>query len=601
MQKHLLKIFFIVFFVLFGVLLSKNIAPHYIRNISSASEMYMDVEGTDIKGEKISLPYTLKNVEKGAKIHLYNDFVISSNDMMYIKTVYAPLRITADNAEIYSYGQKGTYPDILKDPPTQVCLINIPTAERVTHIEFIYEFPYDRDNLSLSPPLYGEGSDLMRYLFFKMSVPFVLSILQIFIGAFLIIMFIALLPSEIKASSLMWLGLFGISFGLWSLCECNFTVLIVQRPYLLYIGAFMGMFVTSLPILMFTRCIQDKKSKVLDALTAVTAVSVLAAVILQLSGRLPFHKSMFFFHYLMLANFIAMCTIVCIRGTKDKNMKRFSAAYVAMTFFVMLELINYSLNFVSYNTLFFQIGVLVFLVMNEYLTGIDLRNIVMLRTENRRLAENMAIMEKQMTAQYESGRMLIDTAEELKRQRHDLKHQYIVLDGFIDEKEYGKAKAYIEKLIKAIPQDNVKVYCRNDALNAIITYYAKAAEDNNIKYDISLEIPPEISKGSDLTESQLCMVFGNLLENAVEACCRTESQGRFIKLCSYIKAGILYIAMDNNCDGNIHIENGGFISSKRNEIGTGINSITAIAKKHGGDAKFNVNGDIFESSVYICI
>lgn len=599
MQKHLLKIFFIVFFVLFGVLLSKNIAPHYIRNISSASEMYMDVEGTDIKGEKITLPYSLKNVEKGAKIHLYNDFVISSNDMMYIKTVYAPLRITADNAEIYSYGQKGTYPDILKDPPTQVCLINIPTAEKVTHIEFIYEFPYDRDNLSLSPPLYGEGSDLMRYLFFKMSVPFVLSILQIFIGAFLIIMFIALLPSEIKASSLMWLGLFGISFGLWSLCECNFTVLIVQRPYLLYIGAFMSMFVTSLPILMFTRCVQDKKSKVLDALTAVTAVSVLAAVILQLSGRLPFRKSMFFFHYLMLVNFIAMCTIVCIRGTKDKNMKKFSAAYVAMTFFVMMELINYSLNFVSYNTLFFQIGVLVFLVMNEYLTGIDLRNVVMLRTENRRLAENMAIMEKQMTAQYESGRMLIDTAEELKRQRHDLKHQYIVLDGFIDEKEYGKAKAYIEKLIKAIPQDNVKVYCRNDALNAIITYYAKAAEDNNIKYDIGLEIPPEISKGSGLTDTQLCIIFGNLLENAIEACCRTENENRFIKLSSNIKAGMLYIAMDNSCDGNIRIENGGFISSKRNEIGTGINSITAIVKKYGGNAKFNVNGNVFESSVCI--
>ncbi len=601
MQKYLSKVFFVVFFVLFGVLLSKNIAPHYIRNISSASEMYMDVEGTDIKGEKISLPYTLKNVEKGTKIHLYNDFVISTNDMMYVKTVYAPLQVTADNAEIYSYGKKGTYPDIMKDPPTQVCLINIPTAQKVTHIEFVYEFPYDRDNLSLSPPLYGEGSDLMRYLFFKMSVPFVLAILQIFIGAFLIIMYIALLPSKIKASSLMWLGLFGISFGLWSLCECNFTVLIVQRPYVLYVGAFMSMFVTSLPILMFTRCIQDKKSRVLDVLAAVTAVSVLAAVILQLSGRLPFHKSMFFFHYLMLVNFVAMCTNVCIKGTKDKNIKKFSAAYVAMTFFVMLELINYSLNFVSYKTLFFQIGVLVFLVMNEYLTGIDLRNIVILKAENRRLTENMRIMEKQMTAQYESGRMLIDTAEELKRQRHDLKHQYIVLNGFIDEKEYGKAKAYIEKLIKAIPQDNVKVYCRNDALNAIITYYAKAAEENNINYDIRLEIPSEVSNFSNLTETQLCIVFGNLLENAVEACCRTESQGRFIKLCSYIKAGMLYITMDNNCDGNIHMENGAFISSKRNEIGTGINSITAIAKKHGGDAKFNVKGDIFESSVCICI
>ena len=596
MQRYLPKICFIVFLILFGTLLSKNITPpHYIRGISSAYEMYMDVEGTDIKGEKITLPYSLKNIKKGTKIHLYNDFVISPNDMMYIKTVYAPLRVIANEAEIYRYGCKGTYPDILKDPPTQVCLINIPTAQEVTHIELIYEFPYERDNLSLSPPLYGEGSDLMRYLFLKMFVPFILPVLQLFIGAFLIIMFAALLPSEINANSLLWLGLFGITFGLWSLCECNFTVLIVQSPYVLYIGAFMSMFVSSLPILLFTGCILERKSRLLDTLTAITAVSVLTAVILQLSGKVPFHKSMFFFHYLMLVNFISMCLIVCVRGVKDKNTSRFSAAYIAMTIFVMLELLNYSLDFVDYKTLLFQTGVLIFLVMNEYLTGMHLRNIVILRAENRRLSENMAIMEKQMAAQYESGRMLIETAEELKRQRHDLKHQYIVLDGFINEKEYDKAKAYIEKLIKAIPQDKVKVYCRNDALNAIITYYARSAEENNIKYDISLEIPDETS----LTDTQLCIIFGNLLENAIEACCRTENENRFIKLSSNIKAGMLYIAMDNSCDGNIRIENGGFISSKRNEIGTGINSITAIVKKYGGNAKFNVNGNVFESSVCI--
>ena len=95
-------------------------------------------------------------------------------------------------------------------------------------------------------------------------------------------------------------------------------------------------------------------------------------------------------------------------------------------------------------------------------------------------------------------------------------------------------------------------------------------------YDISLEIPDETS----LTDTQLCIIFGNLLENAIEACCRTENENRFIKLSSNIKAGMLYIAMDNSCDGNIRIENGGFISSKRNEIGTGINSITAIVKKY---------------------
>lgn len=598
-SKRLPEIYFVFILILMGMLLSKNIAPpQYFNSISSANEMYIDIEGTDVKGKKITLPYSVKNVEKGAKIHLYNDFIISRNDMMYIKTVYAPLSVTANGAEIYNYGKKGTYPDILNDPPTQVCLINIPLSEEMVNIDIVYEFPYDRDNLSLSAPLYGEGSDIMRYLFFKMSAPFVLSIMQIFIGAFLMIMFIALLPSEVNARSLLWLGLFGMTFGFWCLCECNFTVFIIQRPYLLYIGAFVSMFTTTLPILLFTREILDRKSVVLDILTYIMGGSAVIALCLQLLGIVPFHKSVFFFHYAMMTAFFVMTVVVCVRGFKNKDAAKFSPAYIVMTFFVALELINYSLNFVKYNTLLFQIGVLFFLVITEYFSGVKLRNIFMLRSENRRLAENMAIMEKQMNAQYESGKMLIETAEELKHQRHDLKHQYVVLDGFIDEKEYDKAREYIAKLIKAIPQEKVTVYCRNEALNAIVTYYAKTAAQNGISYDVSLEMPQSTG---DITDIQLCIIFGNLLENAIEACGRTDSENRFIKLRSDVKAGMLYITMDNSCDGNIRKERGGFISSKRDEIGTGINSIIAITQKHDGYAKFNINEDVFESSVCLCI
>ena len=598
-SKRLPEIYFVFILILAVMLLSKNIAPpQYFKSISSANEMYMDVEGTDIKGQKITLPYSLKNIEKGAKVHIYNDFIISRNDMMYIKTVYSPLSVMANGTEIYNYGKKGTYPDILNDPPTQVCLINLPLSEETVYIDIVYEFPYDRDNLSLSAPLYGEGSDIMRYLFFKMSVPFVLSILQIFIGAFLMIMFISLLPSEVNAKSILWLGLFGMTFGLWCLCECNFTVFIIQRPFLLYIGAFVSMFTASLPILPFTREILDGKSVVLDILTFITGGAVVIALSLQLLGIVPFHKSMFFFHYAMMTAFFVMTAVVCKRGLNNKNVAKFSPAYIVMTFFVALELVNYSLNFVEYKTLLFQIGVLFFLVITEFFSGADLRNIFMLQSENRRLSENMAIMEKQMNAQYENGKMLIETAEELKRQRHDLKHQYVVLEGFIDEKEYDKARDYIAKLIKAIPQDKMTVYCRNEALNAIFTYYAKTAEQNGISYDVILEMPQSTG---NITDIQLCIIFGNLLENAIEACGRTQSENRFIKLRSDVKVGMLFITMDNSCDGNIRKERGGFISSKRDEIGTGISSIIAIAEKYGGYAKFNIREDVFESSVCVCI
>ena len=584
--------------VLLCMLVLKNITPtNYIRSISSANEMYMDIEGTDIKGQKITLPYTLKDVEAGTKISLYNDFIISQSNMMYAKTVYAPLTVTVDGTEVYSYGKKGTFPSILRDPPTQVCLINIPTADNARHIEFIYEFPYDRNGLSLSAPLYGEGSNLMRYLSLKMIYQFLCAILEIFIGIFLVVMFLALAPSEVNARSVLWLGLFGVTFGLWSFCECNYTVLLMQQPYLLYVGAFVGMFSCTLPILLFAQEIIDKKSIILIILTAISGISACTAVLLQLVGKVPFHKSMFFFHILMPINFVAVAAAVFIKGFKEKRLAKFSAALFILAASAILELVNYSLNIVSSKTLILQTGVIIFLILTEYFSGIDLRKFFALKSENRRLADNMAIMEKQMTAQYESGKIMIDTAEELKKQRHDLKHQYVVLDGLIERKEYDRAKAYIAELIKEIPQDKVVFYCRNEALNAIFTYYVNAAKEHSIKTDISLDIN---EKTENITDVQLCILFGNLLENAIEACCRVQGE-RFVKLYAYIKAEMMYIAMDNSYDGNIRKKGSHFISSKRGEIGTGLRSVAAIAEKHGGTAKFTENENVFESSVCLKI
>ena len=594
-KSHYFSAFvFVMLFLFLFTLAAQNITPlHYIRNISSANEMYMDIEGTYVKGRKVFMPYELEDLPPGTKVHLYNDFIISQSNMMYAKTVYSPMTVAVDGTEVYSYGMDGTFPSILNDPPTQVCLINIPASSETRHIEFTYEFPYDRDSLSLSAPLYGEGSDLMRYFSLKMALPFLCAMVQMFTGIFLLIMFIALEPAEVNAKSILWLGLFGLTVGLWCFCECDFTVLVIQQPFLLYVGGFMGMFSCTLPLLMYTQEIIQPKSVVLSFLSVFTGLAVCAAAVCQLAGNIPFHKSMFFFQYLLVINMITMSAVVFIRGIKSKHISKFAAAYILMTLLTLLETANYRFNIIYYKTLIFQVGVLIFLVLTEYFSGLDMRNVFRLKSQNKRLEDNMAIMEKQMNAQYESGKMLIETSEELKRQRHDLRHQYVVIDGFIDEKQYDRAKAYIAELIKEIPQESLSFYCRNEALNAIFTYYVKAAEENGIAIDLKLDIPEKSQKVNDV---QLCILFGNMFENAIEACARVD-ENRFIKLYSYVKAGMLYIAMDNSCDGNIVKKGKNFISSKRGDIGTGLSSVTAIAEKHGGTAKFNADENIFQSSV----
>ena len=102
-------------------------------------------------------------------------------------------------------------------------------------------------------------------------------------------------------------------------------------------------------------------------------------------------------------------------------------------------------------------------------------------------------------------------------------------------------------------------------------------------------------------ESDLCVVVGNLMENAVEACERMPEGRRFIRVNSGLEHGILTLTVDNSFSGKIRKQGGAFLSSKRPGEGTGISSVVAVAKKHGGNAWFEEKEVVFQASVYVRI
>ena len=59
------------------------------------------------------------------------------------------------------------------------------------------------------------------------------------------------------------------------------------------------------------------------------------------------------------------------------------------------------------------------------------------------------------------------------------------------------------------------------------------------------------------------------------------------------------ILIENSFEGKINCRNCIFISSKRNEVGIGIESVKSIAKKHCGIANFKYNNNIIEVSILI--
>ena len=113
--------------------------------------------------------------------------------------------------------------------------------------------------------------------------------------------------------------------------------------------------------------------------------------------------------------------------------------------------------------------------------------------------------------------------------------------------------------------------------------------ERGIDFTVRLNVPADTEQ---ITDAELCVIFGNLLENAVEACGRMSEGRKFIRLNSAVHLGTLTITMDNSFDGQVRQENGKFRSSKRDDFGVGLSSIQEVARKCGGEARFEPDGRV---------
>ena len=204
------------------------------------------------------------------------------------------------------------------------------------------------------------------------------------------------------------------------------------------------------------------------------------------------------------------------------------------------------------------------------------------------------LLEVQLAEQKKYSDLMVEHTRQLRRQRHDLRQQLTAIRGMAGE-ENQTLTAYIDGLVKNIPAAP-KVYCENQAVNAIVSHYAACCQEQDIDFTAHITVP---ARTEQVTDAELCVVFGNLLENAVEACGRMTEGRRFIRLRSGLHLGVLTITMDNSFDGQVRVENGKYRSSKRDDFGVGLASVQAVARKHQGIACFEPDGRVFRSSAYV--
>ena len=193
-------------------------------------------------------------------------------------------------------------------------------------------------------------------------------------------------------------------------------------------------------------------------------------------------------------------------------------------------------------------------------------------------------------AQYES---LKSSIEQTRRARHDLQQHLQAIQGYIESGDMEKLAAYVTRYGVSLPPESVRTFCKNHAIDAVLRYYAEKA----IQEGVDLSVSFQMDEQAVIPEPELCVVIGNLLENALEACSASEGE-RFIRInARQIGGSMLSLTVDNTSTRPPVVEGGRLRSSKRDGFGIGTESVQAIAKRFHGDARFAWRNNTFYASV----
>lgn len=166
---------------------------------------------------------------------------------------------------------------------------------------------------------------------------------------------------------------------------------------------------------------------------------------------------------------------------------------------------------------------------------------------------------------------------------HDIKHHLRALERLLQNADRREALAYIESVQEPLQCKMIPVHTGVDIVDTVIYEAKEKAEQRNILLVVETPILPS---GLKLEDREFCVLFANLLNNALEA---AKEQ---IRLNIAITAGFLVIEMQNDYKEKPVVKNNHFVSEREQDSlahGWGMKIIEQIVEKYQGELSIRVD------------
>ena len=156
--------------------------------------------------------------------------------------------------------------------------------------------------------------------------------------------------------------------------------------------------------------------------------------------------------------------------------------------------------------------------------------------------------------------------------------------------EYYQDMERYQEQIQDIRLAEEIIYSANPVVNAILKVKSVKAKEKEIPMQVTTLLPQRVS----VDIGDMGVLYGNLLDNAIEAAMAVEQEKRYVHVESKFQEGRLLLSIKNSKpSGTSSYQQ----TSKKDKIkhGRGIRSVRKVAEKYGGELMLKDQGEHFEA------
>lgn len=181
--------------------------------------------------------------------------------------------------------------------------------------------------------------------------------------------------------------------------------------------------------------------------------------------------------------------------------------------------------------------------------------------------------------------------------RHDYHNHIQSMKSILALKYYDRLGEYLGELESDLSQVDNLVKSGNLIIDAILNSKLSLANEQGISVTCKVKMPEDIR----VSDIDICVILGNLLDNALEACKQIEKEKRFIRIYGDVVQSQFYFSVLNSATEQLNFNQKNYISEKRGEHGHGLRRVKLTVDKYDGYIKLRNEPGVFASEIMMPI